>query len=175
MEYVYVEMLNKNQSDQVFKLICDADKEFIPHLSCRHSTTQIDLRKNVTEEDLPYGYFDGIKEQSTILAVEDDRVLGFMSFIEEHPVEIEGGRIHALYLSTIIVEKEHRGKGIAYGMYQFLIDQYRGKNIITRTWSTNIGHLELLKKLGFKLLKCIKDDRGKGIDTVYYGRLVYEK
>ncbi len=175
MEYIYTEMLNKNQSDQVFKLICNADKEFIPHLSCRNSTTQKELLKNVDEENLPYGYFDSIKEQSAILAVEDDRVIGFMSFIVEHTLEIEGNRINTLYLSTIIVEKENRGKGISYGMYKFLIEKYKDKNIITRTWSTNTGHLKLLKKLGFKLLKCIEDDRGKGIDTVYYGRLVYAK
>jgi hypothetical protein len=39
----------------------------------------------------------------------------------------------------------------------------------TRTWSTNASHLDLLDELGFDLIKRVEDDRGDGIDTVYYG------
>lgn len=171
MDYICAEQLDQNQLDQIFKLICDADKEFVPPLSSRNSTTQTNLSENADRGELPYEYFEGIKDQAAILAVEDNKIIGFMSFIPEKCVKMGKKQIHALYLSTIIVDKENRRRGISYGMYQFLLDKYKDKNIITRTWSTNLGHLELLKKLGFQLIKCIPDDRGEGIDTVYYGRL----
>ena len=45
--------------------------------------------------------------------------------------------------------------------------------LLTRTWSGNLQHIRILESLGFKLLKTIKNHRGKGIDTLYFGRVPF--
>ncbi len=41
--------------------------------------------------------------------------------------------------------------------------------ISTRTWSTNKAQIHSLKKRGYKEQRVLVDDRGPGIDTIYYG------
>ena len=53
-------------------------------------------------------------------------------------------------------------------MYRKLFATRKGKPVVTRTWSQNTAHISLLEKEGFKLVLSIKDDREKGVDTVYY-------
>ena len=48
-------------------------------------------------------------------------------------------------------------------------EDVREPYVTTRTWDSNDRHLDLLSDLGFELLTRIEDDRGEGIDTVYYG------
>lgn len=43
-----------------------------------------------------------------------------------------------------------------------------GKRITLRTWSTNGAQEHILDKLGYSLVRRLKDDRGEGIDTVYF-------
>lgn len=171
MKYLYTKKINKKQEEQIFNILCEADKEFIPHLSNRTSTYQNNLLFNLEDEKLPYSYFDKIKMQSALMAVQNDDIVGFMSFVEEYEIELGGKRYDTLYLSTLIVKKEYRKQGISFNLYKNLMDTFSDKSIITRTWSTNESHLKLLDKLGFELLECIENDRGIGIDTVYYGRI----
>ena len=93
-----------------------------------------------------------------------------MSFEEENIQILQQELYPCLYLSTLIVKKESRRKCIAYMLYKELFDIFPDKDIITRKWSTNISHINLLEKLGFCVLNIIKDDRGKGIDTIYFRR-----
>lgn len=43
-----------------------------------------------------------------------------------------------------------------------------GSRITLRTWSTNGAQEHILDKLGYSLVRRLKDDRGEGIDTVYF-------
>ena len=43
-----------------------------------------------------------------------------------------------------------------------------GRPIALRTWSTNAAQLRLMEKLGFTCVLRLPDDRGPGVDTVYY-------
>ena len=73
-----------------------------------------------------------------------------------------------IYISTVITDKMFRHRGITKGLYAVLLEKYKDKNIFTRTWSTNISHTTLLQGLGFGEFKRLANDRGEGIDTVYY-------
>jgi len=42
--------------------------------------------------------------------------------------------------------------------------------VVTGTWSTNKAHISLLRKAGFQTLITKMDDRGIGIDAVYFIR-----
>ena len=46
--------------------------------------------------------------------------------------------------------------------------KFPGSRITLRTWSTNGAQEHILDKLGYSLVRRLKDDRGEGIDTVYF-------
>ena len=157
----------------LLELLVISDKEFVPALSSRESTTQTNLlgdnnNKN-SETKIPYSYFNNLLNQEIIVAIEDDKLAGFMSFKTNYVCDnIKEEFLPNVYVSTVIVNPNFRGRGITKLFYKFINSNYQGYHIFTRTWSTNIGHLKILKSLGFNQTLLIKDDRGEGIDTVYY-------
>ena len=153
---------------QLKELLILGDKEFIPPLSSRGSTTQQGLAK---AEDMGGidSYFEEMKKQCFVLAMEDGKMAGFMSFKINHTgAHIPEGE--NLYASTSVVHPDFRGRGLMTSFYKEMILAFPEKPIYTRTWHENFGHLKVLSKLGFSLLEEIKNDRGEGIHTVYYGR-----
>lgn len=160
--------LAKKYLEDVWKLLSDADGEFIPPLSSREKTTQSALLPGKEDARGPVSYFRQMTKQAFILAVKDDRVNGFLTYIPDHALMIDGKEIKCNYVSTIVVEPESRGQGLTGKMYQKLFQISRGGIVATRTWSANDAHLSILRKMDFQLIKRIPDDRGPGIDTVYY-------
>ncbi len=152
---------------QVYHLLVLGDKEFIPPLSSRSSTTQqslADAKGNGIDS-----YFEEMKTQCFVLAMEGDTVGGFMSFRQnyENPHLPAGEN---LYASTCVVHPDFRGKGAMSSFYREMIAAFPTRPIFTRTWDGNAGHLKVLDRLGFSLLETLENDRGPGIHTVYYGR-----
>jgi len=152
---------------QLRELLILGDKEFIPPLSSRSSTTQQGLGSaKGSGIDL---YFEEMKEQSFVLALEGDTLAGFMSFRIDH----EGAHIREkdnLYASTSVVHPDFRGQGLMTSFYREMIKAYPKKPIYTRTWHENFGHLKVLGRLGFHQIEFLENDRGEGIHTVYYCR-----
>lgn len=166
MNIIFSDTLAGNRYEEdVWQLLCQSDKEFVPPLSCRESTTQTVLHTNEAQA-LPYTYFKQMQSQMSLIAVEDGRAVGIMSY----RYGMEGYGEDCAYISTIIVNKDYRGRGITGKLYQALFEKERGRKAVTRTWSTNNAHLHLLEKLGFVLTGRLKDHRGPGIDTVYYAK-----
>ncbi len=151
--------------EDVWQLLCQSDREFVPPLSCRESTTQTVLYTHETQA-LPYTYYKQMLKQRSLIAVEDGHAAGIMSY----RYGMEGYGEDCAYISTIIVNKNYRGKGITVKLYHTLFEKEPGRKVVTRTWSSNYAHLHLLKKLGFVLTERLKDHRGSGIDTVYYAK-----
>lgn len=174
IEIKAVDTLSEKQKNEIWELLRAYDREFIPPLSARNSA----FKKipggdgNLTiNEDGPVVYFDEILNYKFVLALLDGKVVGFMTYIPNHTVEVEGKEpFVAEYASTAIVSSECRGQGAMKRFYQTIIDENPGKNVATRTWSGNAAHLNVLAKHGFELHATLKDDRGPGIDTVYYIR-----
>ncbi len=166
MEFVLFEQLSdSNLLSQVKKLIILGDREFIPPLSARSSTTQ----QNLTgiENGGIESYFEEMKAQSFVLAMEGKTVAGFMSFRKNHenPYITEKEN---LYASTCVVHPDFRGQGLMTLFYKTMITSYPERPIYTRTWHENFGHLKVLDRLGFICIKTVENDRGAGIHTVYY-------
>ena len=168
--FVWQRRLNQKYQEDVWKLLKDADGEFVPPLSSREKTTQAALAPTDGKGDArgPVKYFEQMLGQSFVLAVKDGRVNGFLTYIPEHELSLEGRTIKCNYISTIIVEPASRRKGITRRMYQTLFEKSLDLPVATRTWSTNHEHLGLLQKLDFSLAARLENDRGPGIDTVYY-------
>jgi len=182
MELIYRQSLTEQAHlDGVWALLRDNDTAFIPPLSHRESTCQKMLQEDGAPAAAPGGpvsYFEEMKRQSFLLAVEDGEVLGFFTFRENHlpPVlaDLHEEDLLELYITTIIVSPAARRRGIASGFYALFMSLFseRRRLISTRTWSTNISHISLLEKLAFSGPLRIVDDRGKGIDTVYYHKIL---
>ena len=55
------------------------------------------------------------------------------------------------------------------------METYPKDRIFTRTWSTNASQMNILPKMQFCELERIPNDRGDGIDTVYFCREPQQK
>ena len=148
----------------------ESDKDFVPPLSARSSTTQKCLVGGNSSEQGLLSYCNEMLSQIVLGAFEEDNLIGFVSFKENYTNDvIFDCDCPNIYLSTLILKKEARGKHLTQRMYDYLFNTlYADRSIFTRTWSTNGAHLRILEKFNFALIKTIKDDRGTGIDTVYF-------
>lgn len=156
-------------AEDIQSLLVQADKEFIPPLSARGSSTQQNLSSRTTVSDGARDYFNAMSAQPVVVAVENDRCYGFMAFKRDYVCEYYH-KTPNLYASTCVVHPDARGKGLMRGFYQTIIDLFPQCSIYTRTWHTNVSHLKVLDRLGFSLLVQLPDHRGPGIDTVYYSK-----
>ena len=172
LEFIVCNNITGEYENQIWELLKKIDKEFIPPLSARKSTHQKEWNTPDTEGGEPVEYFRQMKEQKIILALEKDKVRGFLTYISDFKLEIGNEKMISEYVSTIGVDPAYRKKGIAQSLYKKLIENSPGKRITTRTWSLNKSHLHILEEMGFELLVTIKNDRGRGIDTVYYTRRI---
>jgi len=172
VELVYFESVEKSGWEEAVKgLLVLGDKEFVPPLSSRGSSTQAELSGGVTVSGGILDYYNSMAQQPVILGLEDGRCLGFMAFKIDYTCEqIAECELPNLYASTCVVHPDARGKGMMSGFYRKMIDLFPERRIFTRTWHTNLSHLHVLDKLGFSLIARLPDHRGKGMDTVYFRR-----
>ena len=161
-----LKLTDENLLRQLRSLLILGDKEFIPPLSSRSSTTQQGLGEAKSQGGIDL-YFEEMKTQSFVLALEGDTLCGFMSFRIDH----KGAHIDKeknLYASTSIVHPDFRGRGLMRAFYTEMIRAFPDTPIYTRTWHENLGHLKVLDRLGFTQIAFLENDRGEGIHTVYY-------
>lgn len=172
MNFLLFDSLGDSQfRSQVYELLKKCDKEFVPPLSQRNSTSQKRLvGAALDREEAPKSYFLELCNQPVIICQAEGKLLGFMSFINNYTCQDVENATPGIYVTTIIVDPDHRGQSLTEKMYAELIElaTARGKHISTRTWSTNCAHITILARLGFYELLRIENGRGEGIDTVYY-------
>lgn len=156
-------------AEDIQSLLVLADKEFIPPLSARGSSTQSDLTNSTAVSDGARDYYNAMSGQPVVVAVENGRCYGFMAFKQDYVCQYYQ-KTPNLYASTCVVHPDARGKGLMQGFYQTMIDLFPQCSIYTRTWHTNISHLKVLDRLGFSLLVRLPDHRGPGMDTVYFSK-----
>lgn len=167
MDIIYQEKLGEEYREAVYRILKAADREFVPPLSSRNSTSQ--RLDSAGEGGSVEAYFDMMAGQRFLLAVHGGTVAGFLTFIPDKAVDciMETGD----YITTIVVGRECRNTGITRQMYGKLFEVLPGRRIITRTWSANHAHIHILESLGFSEAGRITDDRGPGIDTVYFYKI----
>lgn len=162
---------DETEKQEVRDLLAACDNDFVPPLSARSSTTQQSW-EGAAGGDGVAAYAKTLLEQSVALWKQDGRTVGLLSFRPEYVCEALPGRPTVCYLSTLCVSPACRGQGLARRIYEAVIawahEQLPGRPIALRTWSTNAAQLRLMKKLGFTCVLRLPDDRGPGVDTVYY-------
>ena len=157
--------------DEIYNMLVAGDEEFVPPLSSRNSSVQSGFSNSVKTEDGIKKYFEELKSQRFMIAEEDGVFLAFVSYRENYFNDvIAEAELPDIYLSTLIVKPEGRGKGLTKKMYASLFDYYKDRNIFTRTWSTNMAHIKILAGFDFETIHTIENDRGNGIDTVYFAK-----
>ena len=155
-----------NDAYQMLEL---ADNEFVPPLSSRSSSTQHNCFENSKNRDGIKEYFEQLKTQRFAAVFEAGALIAFVSYKENYScLEIPQKELPNIYISTLIVSPSARGKGVTKALYGRLFSEYENVNIFTRTWSTNIAHIKILEKYGFEVIQVIENDRGNGIDTIYF-------
>ena len=170
LEYAFEVALSESHAVGVRRLLESCGDEFVPSLSTRTSTHQTDLRCLEGTGIRPGEYFSELSHQPFVLALSDGRVVAFLSFIVDYPVMRGEERLVTTYVTTICVAPEWRHHGIATDLYCHLERHASSRYLSVRTWSTNAAQVTLLQSLGYRELSRIRDDRGEGIDTVYYLR-----
>ena len=162
----------ESQKNDIVKILTDSDRDFVPPLSSRNSTLDKSFLSESSSGDGINSYYDAMKDQEIIAAIEGDAIVGIVSYrLDFLSDEITEADIPNIYVSTLVLDKGVRGKGITKRMYSYLFGElYADRNIFTRTWSTNFAHIKILGDFGFSEIIRKIDDRGKGIDTVYYKR-----
>ena len=157
---------------EIVAMLVDSDKDFVPPLSARASTLDKGFTSVKENADGVYSYFFEMKKQKILGAFDNGDFIGFVSYRENFVSdEISEKELPNIYLSTLVLSKKARGKGVTKKMYSYLFDElYSESHIFTRTWSTNVAHTKILSDFGFFEILRKENDRGEGIDTVYYKR-----
>jgi ribosomal protein S18 acetylase RimI-like enzyme len=166
--------------EAIWSLLCQADDEFFPPLSCRASTTQAELRKE-RKSEAPHAYFNQMIIQDFLLAFQEETLVGFLSFIHKYSNKniLYNDRVvdrdQNNYITTICVYPGLRKHGIADQLYTSieacLPESLQTRFVSTRTWSSNKAQNALLAKRGYTMCQRIARDReflGTTNDTLYF-------
>jgi ribosomal protein S18 acetylase RimI-like enzyme len=155
---------------EVRDLLALTDAEFHPPLSVRDGPTQTADLDGARDSSIE-AYVDSMIGQQFLLVLDGATLAGVQSFRTGYDADALGVHTPATYASTLVVHPDYRRAGHARRLYRRLLTDPVGAGdpyVATRTWSTNDAHLSLLDELGFECVATLEDDRGEGIDTVYY-------
>ena len=163
----------KKYYHEMLTILTALDREFVPPLSERspqvHANVHYDKDKVVTGS--VQAYLDEMLNKGNVLGIfVGNKFVGVLSYLENEYFDmITPADLPNIYICTVAVSPEARGMGITKKVYSHLFfERYPNANIFTRTWSTNMAHIKILSHFGFEELKRIPNDRGEGIDTVYF-------
>lgn len=172
MEYKLLTQIEQEKYyEQIFEMMIAGDNDFIPPLSARSSTTQKDLTASQGSIEGLKSYFEEMKKQRFMVCLDGEILVSFVSFKENFTNDkIHDEDLPNIYLSTLIMRPEYRGQKVTQTLYGTLFDIYKDSGVFTRTWSTNVPHIKILSKFDFETIATLKDDRGEGIDTIYFAK-----
>ena len=159
----------------LFEILCACQHEFVPPLCARTGCAQKFQagRPNGDGNDRPVAYFEEMRRQHFVVARADGgRLAAFLTFKPRYtcPELLRYGE--NIYMTTACVLPAWRGRGLSGGLYDVvegaLPAALRTSYVTTRTWSTNQTQMHVFPKRGYEICARLEDDRGAGIDTVYF-------
>ena len=164
---------NEKAGDEIWQVLVECDKDFVPPLSSRSGTTA----KTLSTEGLwggPTSYFDEVMQQYNLLAHYKGELAGLLSLIPHHEdTDLLADWSPSTYISTIAILPPYRRHGLGKALYEsvFALSPDLASPYVTlRSWSTNVGNLDLLAELDFTEVVRLPDHRGPGVDTIYFAR-----
>ena len=173
------EELSEQERADIWEILKMCDGDFYPPLSQRSSSYQKSFTANTGEvsDEGPRTYYDEMIRQQFLLTYIGEQMVGFMTFRVGYEYEKMGPDYNpSLYMTTACVRHEWRDHGIMGALYDQMEREMTVKfdcpAVTTRTWSTNDAQMNMLPHHGYQTLCVLKDDRGPGVDTVYFGKLM---
>ena len=170
MELILMDRAQKERyRNDIFAIMLAGDEDFVPPLSARFSPFQTAFGATAQEKGIET-YLQGMLNEQMLGAFEGEELLGFVTFVENlENAHFGKNPLPNVYLCTLLVKPEARGKHLTRAMYEHLFfERFPAHNVFTRTWSSNAAHIAILGKFGFERIDRIENDRGEGIDTVYF-------
>lgn len=171
-------VVDEKEKNEIWDILCECDEEFYPPLSARNSSVQKDLKSGGSAGEKPTVYFKEMIGQEFILAIDDNGgIAGYMTFKKGYTCDALAEFGESLYITTICVRKSFRRQHIMKALYECMETEVCTAcgcpRISTRTWAQNEAHMNGLVQRGYQLISRLPDDRGPGVDTVYYGRRIF--
>ena len=168
--------LTETKKAQLFRLLKAREQDFVPPISERGDKTPDenirDYFQNLLSMKLVLIETGGSDNAEIPDTENSSRIAAYLAYEPEHYFPSTGETI--LYMSSAIVDPEYRGHHFLEEMYESCFEEAGDRPVGTRTWSTNGVQLHVLPKLGFKVAERIKNDRGEGIDSLYFIRYCQE-
>ena len=165
-------LTDPEEQQAILEILTECDGDFCPPLSYRGGTSEKQLGHAHPNTDGVQRYYEEILQQSAILAKRGEEIIGFLSYRPSYrcPALEQFGEV--CYMTTLCLRHSERGKGLSPAIYeaaeQRIRQRFSGRIITFRTWSTNQAQMHLTEKLGYRCVAVLKDDRGQGIDTMYF-------
>ncbi|HUW68380.1 MAG TPA: GNAT family N-acetyltransferase [Candidatus Nanoarchaeia archaeon] len=134
------------------------DSEFYPPLSSRPGGIKGRIFNNLAREDANY-----------LIAEVEGSVAGVIGYRKNWNGTKEA------YISFIAVHPEYRRFGIAGSLDNTLMQKLsvdRISHVNITTWSTNPDVCKMYRQMGYHVFRILKDDRGPGVDTIYFNKAV---
>lgn len=151
---------------QLLALTRRCDGDFVPPLSWRHRLGQelrdLGLQAGANVEK----YVNSLLELAhLVVLVQDERLVGYCAYYWPW---MWRGTEH-VYVSTAVVAPSHRGRGLSTRMGRRVVAHALRRRVplLAKTWSTNQASMGTLARWG-RVDKIVRDERGAGIDTVYW-------
>jgi len=143
-----------DERQKIMDFIKLVDRDFYPPISKRK---KID---DYVEDNLAEPHY-------LLLAYDKEQIVGSVCVGLDKPKRGEG------YIDWVAIIPQYRKQGLATRLIDS-VEVYLTKNnfdkVKVRTWSTNIASVALYNKLGFRVDYLVKDDRGEGIDSIYFAK-----
>lgn len=163
----------ENHRETLRDFLCDYEDEFVPPLTARSGVEEWDDDEPGESLD---PFLDDCFDQEVIGAFNGDgELIGITvydyGFFHALPQEMNP----CVYVTITLVAEDYRQQGvnqrISTEVYNHALELSGKQNIQSmafRTWSTNEGGKALMEKYNFKEMYRIEDDRGEGVDSIYY-------
>ena len=170
--------LNEQERNDIWEILKLCDNEFYPPLSERSSSYQKSFSQpsGTAGSEGPRTYYNEMIKQEFLLTYIGEEMAGFMTFRTGYLYEKLGETYNpSLYMTTACVKPVYREHGIMSALYgqmeREMTTKFGCPVVTTRTWSTNETQMRMLTHRGYDQICVLKDDRGPGVDTVYFGTI----
>lgn len=155
---------------KLLSLLLACDDDFFPTISAKRNPH--DGKK---ETGLRI-YMDEKKDYHYLLVWDEGRLIAFSNFVLDFTIPCFPDYPKSLHIDTVCVERAYRNQGIGKRIYQYyeemLPDAFRATYYTLETSSINKPQIKLMEKFQYEIICRITDDRGKGIDTIYFGKKI---
>ncbi|WP_340820341.1 GNAT family N-acetyltransferase [Methanolobus sp. WCC4] len=163
---IIIRMANKADHNDVRKFIELVDEDFYPPLSKRGGgiPERIEASLDTSESNYLVAELDTPDDNE-----QAHRIIGMIGCTWNWKGE------DTAYINFLATHPDHRRSGISKELYirlEEILAEQGLRTIYLCTWSGNPGAKKFYEGLGYKAYSIVLNDRGNGVDTIYYKRYI---